>query len=140
MEQQGQPRQQRAIELILARNLLSSVSTPALLAAVGGEMIFYNDAAASLLGKRFEEVGRQPAEVWTREFGPFAEDGVPIPFEQLGVSEVLRSNRPAQGTFTIRAAKGDEHQVQVSAFPLVGPTGYQGAIVFFWPQEESDQG
>jgi PAS domain-containing protein len=45
----------RPIELILARNLLSSLSTPAFLASGPGEIIFYNDAAARILGQRFEE-------------------------------------------------------------------------------------
>ena len=49
---------QKPIELILARNLMSSLSTPAFLVDEGGMLIFYNEAAGSLLGKRFEEIGR----------------------------------------------------------------------------------
>ena len=55
---------QRPIELILARNLLSSLSTPAFLASGPGEIIFYNEAAGAILGQRFEETGKlSPAGV-----------------------------------------------------------------------------
>ncbi len=40
----------RPLELILARNLLASLSTPAFLVDEDGVVVFYNDAAAALLG------------------------------------------------------------------------------------------
>src|SRR5919108_109224 len=52
------PVSQRPLELILARNLLSSLSTPAFLVDEAGVLVFYNDAAGVLLGRRFEEAGR----------------------------------------------------------------------------------
>jgi len=62
------------LELILARNLLSSVSTPAFLVGEQGLLLFYNEAAGALLGRRFEDTGTMTAEEWTREFGPFGAD------------------------------------------------------------------
>ena len=55
---------QKPIELILARNLMSSLSTPAFLVDEGGILIFYNEAAGSLLGRRFEELGKVGPEEW----------------------------------------------------------------------------
>ena len=49
---------QRPLELILARNLLSSLSTPAFLVDEPGDIAFYNDAAGALLGRRYEDTGR----------------------------------------------------------------------------------
>jgi PAS domain-containing protein len=68
---------QKPLELILARNLLSSISTPAFLVGQGGTLLFYNDAAAALLGRRFEETGTMTAQEWTHEFGPVGADGTP---------------------------------------------------------------
>ena len=51
------PEAQRPLELILARNLMSALSTPAFLVDEGGVLVFYNEAAGTLLGKRFEELG-----------------------------------------------------------------------------------
>jgi PAS domain-containing protein len=126
---------QRPLELILARNLLSSVSTPALLVGQAGEIIFYNDAAGGLLGRRFEETGKLSAEEWTTEFGPFDANGRPIPYQELAITGALRGNKPAHASFHIRSTKGRSHEVLASAFPIVGSGGFQGAIVFFWPRE-----
>src|SRR5438105_9546692 len=127
---------QRPLELILARNLMSSISTPALLVGREGEIIFYNDAAGTLLGRRFEETGTLSATEWTSEFGPFDPDGNPIPFEQLSLTHMLRHNRPAHSTFHIRSLKGSVHHIIASGVPIVGRDGFQGAIVFFWPHED----
>jgi PAS domain-containing protein len=128
---------QRPIELILARNLLSSVSTPALLMGRGGEVVFFNEAAGNLLGRRFEEMGTLPADAWIKEFGPFDSNGEPIPYEEIGIVDVIRGNRPGLAQFHIRSSHGESHEVQASAFPLVSPKGLQGGIVFFWPLEEN---
>ena len=46
------PRSQKPLELILARNLLTSISTPAFLLDADAAVVFYNEAAAALLGPR----------------------------------------------------------------------------------------
>src|SRR5947207_14550257 len=61
---------QQPVELIMARNLLSSLSTPAFLVDEDGVLVFYNDAAGALLGKRFEEMGRMRPDEWGTQFGP----------------------------------------------------------------------
>jgi PAS domain-containing protein len=129
----------RPLELILARNLMSSISTPALLVGREGEIMFYNDAAGSLLGRRFEETGKLAASEWTAEFGPFDPEGNPIPFEQLSLTHILRHNRPAHSSFHIRSIKGTIHHIIASGVLIVGGDGFQGAIVFFWPQEEGEE-
>ena len=53
-----EPSSQRPIELILARNLLSSLSTPAFLANEPGEIIFYNEAAGACWATASRRPGR----------------------------------------------------------------------------------
>jgi PAS domain-containing protein len=48
---------QKPLELILARNLLSSISTPAFQVDERGTLVFFNEAAGALVGRRFEETG-----------------------------------------------------------------------------------
>jgi PAS domain-containing protein len=127
---------QKPLELILARNLLSSVSTPAFLVGELGKLIFYNDAAAALLGRRFEETGTMTAEEWTREFGPFGDDEEPIPYDRIPATIALRQNRPFHGTFRICGAGGQHYDIAASAIPIVGPGGATGGIVIFWPVAE----
>ena len=72
-------RPQKPLELILARNFLTSLSTPAFLVDESGALIFYNEAAGALLGISFEESGRMPAEEWSHAVGPFGERRDPDP-------------------------------------------------------------
>ena len=56
----GQP-----LLLILARNLIASVTVPGFVTDPEGAIVFYNDAAGELLGHRFEETGTLSRESGT---------------------------------------------------------------------------
>ena len=127
----------RPLPLILARNLLSSISTPAFLVSADGHLLFFNEAAGSMLGRRFEETGKLAAAEWTRMFGPFDAHGEPIPYHELPLTVALRGNRPAHAAFRIRSAGGSDHEIEASALPIVGDGGFHGAIVIFWPAGEA---
>jgi PAS domain-containing protein len=131
---------QRPLELILARNLMSALSTPAFLVDEGGLLIFYNEAAGMLLGKRFEEVGAVGPAEWGAMFGPFDESGEPIPYDELPLVVAVRNGRPAHADFEIRSTDGTCHTVEASAFPILTPHGTRGAIAVFWPCTEDGAG
>jgi PAS domain-containing protein len=126
---------QKPIELILARNLMASLSTPAFLVDEDGMLVFFNEAAGNLLGKRFEEVGKMGPEEWGAAFGPFDGNDKPIPFDQLPLTIALRQGRPAHAQFIIRSLEGVDHQIEVSAMPIVATSGARGAMAIFWPME-----
>jgi PAS domain-containing protein len=126
---------QKPLELILARNLLSSISTPALLVGSEGMLLFYNEAAGLLIGRRFEETGTMTAQEWTSTFGPFDENDQPIPYDQVPLTKALRQGHPAHGKFKI-ATVGNHQEIAASAIPIVGTDGTSGAIVIFWPLTE----
>lgn len=129
---------QRPLELILARNLLTSLSTPSFLVDRGGVLLFYNDAAGALLGVSFEEAGRMSPTEWTASFGPFDSDGEPIPIEDLPVTAALRDGRPAHTQFLIRSVNGTEHEIAASAMPIIGnERESSGAMIIFWPIQAS---
>ena len=124
---------QKPLELILARNLMSALSTPAFLVDEGGVLVFYNEAAGILLGRHFEEMGTVGAEEWGQLFGPFDDGGEPIPYDDLPLVQAVRSGRPAHTELTIRSTDGVPHAVEASAFPILTAHGSQGAIAVFWP-------
>jgi len=131
--------EQKPLELILARNLLSSISTPGFLVDDSNELVFYNDAASVLLGKRFEEVGRLPVEEWSTMFGPFDEEGDRIPVEKLPLVIALRHNRPSYARLHVQSLKGERHAIEVAALPLVAAAGgFRGALAIFWPIHEDE--
>jgi len=124
---------QKPLELILARNLMSALSTPAFLVDEGGVLVFYNEAAGTLLGKRFEELGTVGADEWGSLFGPFDESGEPIPYDELPLVIAVRNGRPAHANFEISSVDGVRQQVEASAFPILTAHGSRGAIAVFWP-------
>ena len=132
------PRSQKPLELILARNLLTSISTPAFLLDADAAVVFYNEAAAAVLGRSFEDAGRMSAEQWTETFGPFDNDGAPLDVDGMATTEAIRAGRPAHGSFTIRAANGERISIEASAFPIVASEhGSSGAMILFWPLSEN---
>jgi PAS domain-containing protein len=125
--------------LVQARNLITNLALPTLLTGPDGSLLFFNDAAAVLLGRGFEEVGQLPRDEWAREFGPFDEHGNPIATDGLPLAQALREGRPTQGRFEIRVGDG-LREVEVSAIPLVEPGYSEGAMVVIWPVKQAAPG
>jgi PAS domain S-box-containing protein len=125
--------QQKRIELILARSLLSSLSTPAYLMDLEGTLVYYNEAAEQLVGVSFEETGPLGREEWGPAFAPFDERGERISFDEHPLITAIREGKAGHYAQRIRSADGAEHEVEISAVPLLGPGGFEGAMVFFWP-------
>jgi PAS domain-containing protein len=129
---------QKPLELILARNLLTSLSTPAFLVGPSGVLLFYNEAAGALVGRSFEETSEMAASEWTAAFGPFGERGESLPYDELPATIAVRENRPYHGRFHIRGADGQRREIAASTIPIVGSGGSTGAIVIFWPVDETE--
>ena len=131
---------QRPLELILARNLVAGLSTPAFLVDEDAVVVFYNEAAGALLGRRFEEAGRMKPEEWSTAFGPIDPVGEPIDLERLPLTIALRGGRPAHHRFRIQSIDSGEHEIEVSAIPIVTTEGTRGAIAIFWTVDPEDEG
>jgi PAS domain-containing protein len=127
----------RPLELILARNLVSIISLAAVLVDVEGALVYYNDAAAEIIGSRFEERGMISRAEWSAEMGPVDAEGTPIAFDDLPLTAALRDGRPGYGQFFIRA-EGGLLEIVAGTLPLVGSTGNNGALVVFWPVPAED--
>jgi PAS domain-containing protein len=119
------------LELILARNLISVISLAAILIDSDGQIVFFNDAAAEIVGSPFEEIGTMSQDEWNARYGPLDETGEPLPAEELPLRIAIREGRPAYARFRIRGERG-LIEVEAGALPLLGPAGYHGAIVVFW--------
>jgi PAS domain-containing protein len=123
--------------LIQARNLITNMALPAFLTDTEGTLLFFNDAAAELLGRTFEEVGPVSRDEWAEEFGPFDENGSPLAADHHPLANALRSGHPAQGRFYISPRGDDLREVEVSVLPLMEPGNFEGALVALWPVEHA---
>jgi PAS domain-containing protein len=124
---------QQAIEVILMRQLASCLAMPIFLVDPGGNLLFYNEPAEALLGRRYEETGEMPLVEWAKIFHPTAADGSPLPPEALPLVIALQQHRAAHLVFQIRGLDGVHRMIEATAFPLDGQGGrYLGAVAIFW--------
>jgi PAS domain-containing protein len=125
--------QQRAIELIQARSLISGLSTAAFLVDETGALLFYNEPAEELLGLRFEEAGEMAPEQWGTRFRPRVPGSRELTVEELPLTIALRDGRPGHARMEITGADGQDHEILVTALPIEGKSGQHGAFAIFWP-------
>ena len=134
------PRPQKPLELILARNLLTSISTPGFLLDAEAAVVFYNEAAAALLGRSFEEAGPDGGRAVDRRRSARSTcGGTPLEVDALTTTEAIRKGRPAHATFTIKAAGGDDAGDRGQRASRSSPPrrARPGAMILFWPLSEN---
>jgi PAS domain-containing protein len=124
--------EQHPVEVIMARGLMSNMTTPAFLVDNGGTLIFFNEAAGELLGVRFEEAGPMAPAEWGSRFTPTALDGRPLSLEELPLAIAINEARPAHSLLRIVSAVGEERDIEVTAFPIIGRTGQSASLAIFW--------
>lgn len=125
------------IEIILNRQLADCLSLPVFITDTDGNLIFYNEPAEEILGKRFEQTGEMPVEEWSTVFKPTDEQGVIIPPEELPLVMTLRDACPYHKTFWIQSLKGINEKISLTSYPIIGRTGkFLGAVAIFWTSKE----
>src|SRR6476646_10754598 len=73
----GQP-----IEIILLRELADHLSTAIFVVDPEGALVYYNEPAEGLLGRRFDETGSLSLQEWSTMFKPTNSRGAPLPTEK----------------------------------------------------------
>ena len=122
---------QHPLDLILARNLMTVMETPAFLVDHQGAMVFFNEAAGQMLGKSFEEIGRLNREEWNK-IGPVDAEGREVHDRKMPLAIALREGKPAHGRFHICTDQARIIEVESSALPLHSNGDFHGALVVFW--------
>jgi PAS domain-containing protein len=130
----AQPRQKHLV-LILAREFASNLATPTLISDRRGTLIFYNDAAAEVLGRPFAELGELPAAEWTAMFEPRALDDRPLRAEETPGGVALVERRPAHERFRITGLDGVVRDISSTIFPLFAHVDeLVGVVAIFWDE------
>lgn len=131
-----QPAQHNLV-LILARAFASRLATAVFLVDASGSVIYYNEAAEEVLGRRFIEGHGMPSEEWSTVFRPSDEQGRLLSLEELPLGVAIVRHEPAHGVVTIHGADGVERRIEITAFPLFAHTDEAvGAIAIFWHLED----
>ena len=127
------------IEIILNRQLADCLSIPVFITDTAGNLIFYNEPAEEVLGKRFEETGEMPVEEWSTVFKPLDEKGNPLAPEELPLVKTLKDEFPYHKSFIIESLKGKVQNISVTSYPIISRTGkFIGAVAIFWKKKNEN--
>jgi PAS domain-containing protein len=134
------PGAQKSLPLILARELASNLATPMFLLDAAGMLVFYNDAAALLLGKPFSELG----EITGGEFGADLElaelDGTKLRRLDSPSGIAWSEQKPAHKRVLATMYDGTRGAFEATAYPLLGSTGeMHGVVAVFWPDTSEER-
>ncbi len=125
------------IEIILNRQLADCLSIPMFITDTIGNLIFYNEPAEEIFGKRFEDTGEMPVEQWSTMFRPVDESGIMLPPDELPLVKTLQNATPYHKTFWIESLQGKNQKISVTSYPIIGRTGIMsGAVAIFWKSND----
>jgi PAS domain-containing protein len=121
------------IELLLLKQVAGYLAMPVFLVDEDGALEFYNEPAEELLGRRYEETGQIPLEIWGKIWSPSDPDGRELAPEELPIAVAVRDRRPVLGKVAFRRPDGTHRQITITALPFEAADGtHLGAFAIFW--------
>lgn len=127
-----------AIEIILNRQIADCLGIPVFITDTVGNLLFYNEPAEEILGKRYEDTGEMSVDEWGTAFNNKDDFGNPLAAEELPLVKTLKNQLPYHKTFWIESLQGKAERISVTSYPVISRSGkFQGAVAIFWrPTEE----
>jgi PAS domain-containing protein len=127
------PGSPKSLPLILARELASNLSTPMFLLDTHGILVYFNDAAAQVLGKQFADLGEIPSGQFGEALQLALPEGQPLPLNESPAGIAFFERRPAHKKLVATSYDGVRRQYEATAYPLFGTEGeMHGVISVFW--------
>ena len=134
------PRRKNLV-LILAREFASNLATSMFVMDADGNLVFFNEPAEEILGRRFAESREMKATEWAKLFSPEALDGTPLAPEALPGGIAFSERRPTHDTFRITGLDGQKREIAATAFPLLGRADeFLGVVAIFWERGQDGAG
>ena len=128
---------QKPVEIILMRQLASYLPIPIFVVDADGTLLYYNEPAEPLLGRRFDEAGEMSLDAWSTIFLPTDGLGAPLPPDAVPLVVALREHRPVHRTIGFTGLDGVKNLIELTAFPLEGKGArHLGAVAMFWPAQK----
>jgi PAS domain-containing protein len=102
-----------------------------------GDLLFYNEEAESIVGRRFNEAGEIRAEDLADLFQTTDDEGQPIPSSRLPISVALVERRAVHMQVRIRGLDGVWRRISVTSFPIEGKDArLLGAVALLWEDHQ----
>ena len=124
---------QRSIEIVLMRQLASYLAVPILIVDRNLDLLFFNESAEPILGRRFDETGEIRRGRWTQVFQPADANGVPIARDEQPLAVAIDRNEPSYRRSWFTGLDGVARVIPGLAVPLdTRDAGLVGAAGIFW--------
>jgi PAS domain-containing protein len=129
--------EKQEIELILSRHWSSHLNMPIFLVDPQGNLLFYNEPAEPILGRRFAETGVMTAEEWSTIFDITDEDNQLLDPSDLPLNIALQQRRLAHRRFCATGLDNVRRYIETTCFPLIGQDDrFLGAVAIFWELDD----
>jgi PAS domain-containing protein len=129
---------QHPIEIILLQQWASMMNVPIWIADATGDLVYFNEPTAELIGVSFEEAGEMPAADLSERFVLRDLDGSPLPELDRPLVIALQKQEPAQRLIRMRSDDGTWKVLADTAIPIVGEGNrHLGAMVLLWATDEN---
>ena len=126
------------LEIILSRQLADCLSVPVFIVDPDGTLLFYNEPAESILGRRFVDTGAMAVGEWSTLFEPYDDEGNKLLPKTLPLVKTLYRQEPAHGSFWIKSLDGSRHKISVTSYPIIGRAKrFSGAVAIFWTDQHA---
>ncbi len=124
---------QHGVETILMRRLASQLTMPIVLVDPRGDLVFFNEAAALVLGRRFEDTGPIRRGEWSALFRPANPDGSAMKREEGPLFIATEHREPSHSRARVLGLDGVVRDLEGIAFPLIGQGERMlGAVGMLW--------
>jgi PAS domain-containing protein len=127
-----------SLETVLTRQLASYLAVPILVVDRNLDLVFFNESAEPLLGRRFDETGGVGRGEWSTVFRTVDARGAEIPPEERPLVIAIDQRKPAHRRFGLTGLDGVARSIEGIAFPLETlEAGLVGAVGIFWEVNET---
>jgi PAS domain S-box-containing protein len=124
---------QQPVELILMRQLASSLDMPIAMFDPEGKLLFINEGAEHIFGYRLEDVGKVHWSELSADLDYWNDSGVHLPIGDRPVARAFAERRPVHLSLKVRTFDGKMRRIANTALPLVGQSGrFFGVLSILW--------
>src|SRR5262245_66500663 len=102
---------QHGIETILMRRLAARLTIPVVLVDPHGHLVYFNPAAARVLGRPFEATGPIARGEWSQLFRPAHRDGSVMKRDDMPLFVATEHRRPSHQRAWVRGLDGGERDL-----------------------------
>jgi PAS domain S-box-containing protein len=128
-------RGQQDIALILVRDLAEKLVAPMFLTDADGKIVFFNEAAESILGREYSDRYSIGPQDWTTLLQPEDLEGRKLELHEVPPGKAFLEKVPAHGRLRITGLDGVRRLVSATAFPLLTRGDhFVGMLSIFWEE------